>query len=157
MTMNRETKKYISVAIGAIGFLASVIAIVRFLTGKFSIGDFIGGQLSPAPTIRASKPDNIKYDYTGKWALLDIASKAHAFSGYRLVADAEVIDIIESGDSRPNLLDVLERHYNDTGEVYYEGKITFRFAFGGATVEKSLPIRGKRIHSVFDTWPSGGP
>ncbi|MCK4947119.1 MAG: hypothetical protein KAS46_01970 [Candidatus Aureabacteria bacterium] len=152
--MRREIKKNITVAIGLV---ASLITILVFTTGKFSIGDFIGKQSIPVPAIRVSKADNIKYDYSGKWALINIASKACAYSGHKLVADAEVIDIIESGDSRPNLLDVLERHYDHNGEVYYEGKITFRFAFAGANVEKNTPIRGKRIHSIFNTWPSGGP
>ncbi len=155
--MNRETKKYISIAVGAIGFLASVIALVSFLTGKFSVADFTGDQSLIPASVRSSNADNIKYDYAGKWALIDIANKAHAYAGRKLIAEAEVIDIIESKDSGPNLLDVLERHYDNNGEVYYEGKITFRFAFGGATVEKLTPIRGKRIHSIFSTWPSGGP
>lgn len=140
-----------------LGVIAALISILTFTTGRYSLGDFFGKPATPSPPVRVAKPDRIEYDYQGKWALIDIASGARAYAGQRLVAEAEVIDILETGGPGPNRLAVLERHFDSQGDVYYEGKLTFQFSFGGAKVEKTTPIRGKRLRSVFQTWPSGGP
>ncbi|MDI6765061.1 MAG: hypothetical protein QME83_18835 [Thermodesulfobacteriota bacterium] len=140
-----------------IGLIASFIGILAFVTGRFSVGDFFRKSPTPTTPARVARPDRIEYDYHGKWALIDIPSGARAYAGQRVIAEAEVIEILETGGPGPNRLAVFERHFDPKGDVYYEGKITFQFSFGGAKVEKTTPIRGNRLQSVFDTWPSGGP
>jgi hypothetical protein len=140
-----------------LSLVATIITIFCFITGLFSIQELFNFfKPNHISLHKINEITNIQYENKSILSALGIPSNAKAFSGQMMVAEAEVIGITEA-HTGPNRLEVIEIHYSDRHQVIYRGKIVYRFSFGLATIEREVPIEGKKTRHIFTTWPSGVP
>jgi hypothetical protein len=110
--------------------------------------------LEPTKHVITRGPSSIKYDYKGRLGVAGIASKASAYDGTTLIAEANAIKIIQK-DKGANQIEVEELHYSPTGSINYKGILRIRFGFNGGYVEEEIPVSGKKQIQFFTGWPAG--
>jgi len=126
-----------------------VISVVIFL---FFLGFYLGGTAWAQEGVLT-----IKYEYKnerGSLGVYGIADSATAYLGDIKVGQARAIRIIRK-EPGPNQLEVEETHFSRSGSVIYQGRIIFRFSYGGARPEEETAISGVKRFKIFSSWPSG--
>lgn len=93
------------------------------------------------------------YDYSGRLGSYGIASGATFCQDGVKYAQAEALEIVKMSPG-PNAIRIHETHYDQYGNVMYEGYAEIQFGFGGSVVKEEA-IRGKKKYAFFTSWPSG--